>query len=1275
MAQFSVPPPIKGLSDDMSFSDQPTETSRDMQNVRITDPKTGRTRISQRPGLSKYHDGDIGSYVKDVCQVIFDSRNVTYSEPENTAIERVWSTVSPRREDALHVAVDRQSNSYFIDRGATVVKYNPAGAKILEIPLPVQKTKHRIRALFVDSFDGIYVGVSTTGSTDAAADQATAKIWKYALDENQGAVQVFEITPGAYTEELKVVNDKLYALQNLDDTVSARVTVYAGIDTEAPFVVQQFSVPYPARSFDVRIDGAVAVGVDESGDGGSREPNPKSPDTTSTATDWTPFDLTDFSERVWSWYDASEIPENTLGLTDGDNVNIMLDKSGKGRHFYGSIGTLQVPPTFNEEGIAGLPTLRFSGRDAEYMRTQENPDVDKQYRDQQRSAIPMYEGSMWALFMVVRIAKRDSGAPGLLLSQPNDNTTGGPTDHNIWVNRNCKSDPIGTLTEGSISHDARTASGSGIGQCGGGVRRPIHGSFDNTSQAVLLTILWDGGQNPGDLTATATRALFRINGEPLDRYEGIETYGLSETFLGGDEETGESPATKRGFIGDFCEMLAIDRMDPTNASPDETEVITHDEYEKNVTSTPQDQSDNELTQIEGYLAYKWGISHLLQDDTADFPHPYGWTDSGASISGPPPGGNTGAVGLTLDSTPMSIKYDAQGNPLWVYQSGANGGAGYGVRWNSDGDLYSLGIESSFEVSPQGVRLRKIVDEGNTFSTASGDGAWSVGTGDAIYPGAGYEAPRMAVDQFDNVYVPDFKTSGLDTSVQCFKSAGSSGSGVLEFYFVLPSTQQAHAVALDPNVPDYGDDNVDRAEFVFVASANGGDATTTTLHRVKLVDSVLGTGSPRTTKDLAISRGGLIRTFTTAGYATPSGSPTTTSGAQYVTCVPFREKIYIADGTLYRIYDPRTDSVSSWVASGAGEIPRRQKLLTTWQNRAVLARGADSPQNWHMSAIDDPLDWDQFPAVPNSSQAISGNNAEAGEVPDIINSMVPFNDDMLGFGGDHTLWLLTGNPNAGGSIDKVSNITGMAFGRPWCEDPLGRIYFMGSRGGLFRWTPPNHVERLTEHSIERRLQDIDFENYFIRMAWDYRQEGLVIAQCPFTSAGTLVKGWFWDTKHMAPLEDSYAITLVQPTSLFVRDSDDVDDRRLIFGCADGYIRVVDETASDDDGYRIDSYVTYGPFFGSAEMHEQAYSNLVAVLADDQDGAHFEMHATDTPDDTLGPDTLFAYGDLNGGRNPTKFERATGAFFWLRIRNAALGQRFSIESLSLEVERAGMKRVSI
>jgi len=53
------PLPFGGLNDNEAYGDQPAETTREMINMRTVDPSTGRRRISQRSGLSKYNASQV----------------------------------------------------------------------------------------------------------------------------------------------------------------------------------------------------------------------------------------------------------------------------------------------------------------------------------------------------------------------------------------------------------------------------------------------------------------------------------------------------------------------------------------------------------------------------------------------------------------------------------------------------------------------------------------------------------------------------------------------------------------------------------------------------------------------------------------------------------------------------------------------------------------------------------------------------------------------------------------------------------------------------------------------------------------------------------------------------------------------------------------------------------------------------------------------------------------------------------------------------------------
>jgi hypothetical protein len=311
-------------------------------------------------------------------------------------------------------------------------------------------------------------------------------------------------------------------------------------------------------------------------------------------------------------------------------------------------------------------------------------------------------------------------------------------------------------------------------------------------------------------------------------------------------------------------------------------------------------------------------------------------------------------------------------------------------------------------------------------------------------------------------------------------------------------------------------NFARAENLYIV---GGNATADNfVERLLLVrsESDVSEPSPRAQALLAVSNGKIKRVDSINGIQSPVAAgtlpqPELDPDAPYVDSAILFGKVYFADGINYRVYDPRNDIVTSWDAQDAGSLPNRCKLLANWRGRAVLARGADDPHNWHMSEQGAPNNWDNFPPVSTATQAISGNNARAGLCPDLVNSLIPYNDDLLLFGCDSSLWMMRGDPMAGGVFDLVSDVTGVAFGRSWAKDPEGNLYFFGSRGGVYIMRPGGIPASMTQATIERRLTEVDLGQFYVEMFWNTYDDGLHLFLMPFTDTATHTKHFFWERR--------------------------------------------------------------------------------------------------------------------------------------------------------------------
>jgi hypothetical protein len=444
------------------------------------------------------------------------------------------------------------------------------------------------------------------------------------------------------------------------------------------------------------------------------------------------------------------------------------------------------------------------------------------------------------------------------------------------------------------------------------------------------------------------------------------------------------------------------------------------------------------------------------------------------------------------------------------------------------------------------------------------------------------------------------------------------------------------------------------------------ATTKNLHKVRLVESAdSGADSPRARKFIGVS-GGDFKTFST----TWTDVETDVFTGANIHGVALFGKYYVTDGIVNKVYDPVKGTLDDWEAEGLGKVPERIKLLSSWRGRAVVVP-KDEPHNVRMSKLGDPLDWDEYPEVPSFEQAISLNNPRSiGRMPDVVNTIIPYNDEIVVFGGDSTIHELIGDPavvTLDGSIKArlslVSDVTGIAVGQgAWTKDREGILYFAGSTGGLFRRVPNGIPERISYGSVERALTDFNLTLYRPILIWNARDEGLHLFLRPYSTQSTAPEAWFWEQKTDGWHPDS---TPFQVTAATVIDGDDPDDRVLLIGTDDGRVLKWDEDSADDDGTRIQSSVLFGPHQIGTDGYEGRITCLEVTLDEDQQGCDWELYASSTP---TRPDDAVDRGRLESGINIIRC-RARGKWLWLRLRNGGLGERWAHEHTTVQVHRAG------
>lgn len=383
------------------------------------------------------------------------------------------------------------------------------------------------------------------------------------------------------------------------------------------------------------------------------------------------------------------------------------------------------------------------------------------------------------------------------------------------------------------------------------------------------------------------------------------------------------------------------------------------------------------------------------------------------------------------------------------------------------------------------------------------------------------------------------------------------------------------------------------------------------------------------------------------------------------------KTYFCDGTSsgYKVLNNVTDTVSTWTPTG-GSLPAsgttRARYIALYRGRIVLSGMVDDPHNWFMSVAGDPLDWD-YGATPSATMAVAGNNTDAGYCPDIITCLAPYSDDLMYIGGDHTIWIMRGDPADRGRIDNISYQTGISGPDAFAFDPNGIFYFFGS-GTVWRMAEGGVPEPLSRNRMDATFKDIDLTTNTVHLAWDNVRHGLFIFVVPKTEGATT--HYYWDER----TDSFWKIAFPNahgPTTVLRFDGDDPDDNALILGGFDGYLRQVDSSVKDDDGTAVSSYILYPPISRGGSLRNTRLNSITAILDASSDAVVLTTYAEDTIQGAIESSTIRSARSISAGRTKI-LNRIAGNAIMIKLSNSVDEKAWAIESLVAEVEVIGRTR---
>lgn len=382
-----------------------------------------------------------------------------------------------------------------------------------------------------------------------------------------------------------------------------------------------------------------------------------------------------------------------------------------------------------------------------------------------------------------------------------------------------------------------------------------------------------------------------------------------------------------------------------------------------------------------------------------------------------------------------------------------------------------------------------------------------------------------------------------------------------------------------------------------------------------------------------------------------------------------QKLYYADGTNAVFFDPATGSVEPWRAT-AGQLPvdsrdRRPRLICTYRGRTVQAGLIGDPQMWFMSAVGDPTDYN-YGAVAQGTEAVAGTNAPQGASGDAITSLIPYSDDVLIFGGDSSIYLMRGDPAAGGNIDLVTSSIGMAWGQAWCMDPFGTIYFLSNKTGIFTLVPaPGQKPVRISGPIDRLIKEINTGTHGVRMFWDDNQQGVHVFVTPLAEPG-LSEHYFYERTAGAWWVDSFGDPNLDPLCGCVLDGNLPRDRVLLLGSWDGYVRAVDQDSGTDDGTAIASEVWIGPLL-TKYLDAVTLTELQAVLATDSGVVTWSIHAGRTAEAASESSAVRTGTFTGGGRTNNQRINRTAHAIYIKLTATT---PWALETIRVQLETRGL-----
>lgn len=360
----------------------------------------------------------------------------------------------------------------------------------------------------------------------------------------------------------------------------------------------------------------------------------------------------------------------------------------------------------------------------------------------------------------------------------------------------------------------------------------------------------------------------------------------------------------------------------------------------------------------------------------------------------------------------------------------------------------------------------------------------------------------------------------------------------------------------------------------------------------------------------------------------------------------------------KVFNPLTGTLAIYQqtitdAKPQGIMPTGCHLMALYRDRIVLA--GNPPHVFYVSRAGDPWDWNFGDDPDDVARAYGGATGLAGMIGKPLTALVPFSDDYMILACENELWVMRGDPSAGGSILNISNQVGIVAPLAWARTPEGGLIFLGTTG-LYSLAPGGNSPPVElSDRLPTDLRNINLASTWPMLAYEPRHDLIRVwltARTADISGDGGPSNWVVDRKNNAFWVDRQQYAHDAMAYCYHPLQSSLGGKTMILGCRDGYVRRYADEVGTDDGAPFTSKVLLGPFRAGG-VQDLYIEGLIATLGEGSGNVEWQLFSADSAEAAhalyLADTPSHAGGTWKAGRNVLDYVKHRDLYHYLLLKS--------------------------